>query len=132
MSADPIATRERGRDAARTPSTDAPDPELPVLRPLHPAVFADDHRRDGLAALDRRDVEALDPARHGGQREHGAQRLERVVVRGDVLVEARLVGDRGVARREVEQPALLAALRHHEPDAAPGCAGQPAFEHLGV
>ena len=99
---------------------------------LHPPVFADDHRRDGLAALDRRDVEALDAARHGRQRQHGAQRFERVVVRGDVLVEARLVGDLGVARREVEQPALLAALRHDEAHAAPGLRRQPALEQLGV
>ena len=78
--------------------------------PPHAAVFAHDHRRDGLAALDRRDVEALDAARHAGQGEHGAQRFERVVVGRGVLVEALLIGERGVARREVEQAALLAAL----------------------
>ena len=95
----------------------ASDPELPVLRPLHPAVFADHHRRDGLAALDRRDVEALDAARNRRQAQDDAQRFERVVVGGDGLVEARLVGDLRVARGEIEQPALLAALRHDEPDA---------------
>ena len=67
-----------------------------------------------------------------GQPEDDAQRLERVVVGGDVLVEARLVGDLRVARREVEQAALLAALRHDQAHAAPGLARQPALEHLGV
>ena len=100
------------RTASREPR--APDPELPIFRLLHPPVFAHDHRRDGLAALDRRDVEALDAARHRRQRQHGAQRLERVVVRGDVLVEPRLVGHLGVARGQVEQAALLAALRHDD------------------
>ena len=57
-----------------------PDPELPVLALLHPAVFAHHHRRDGLAALDRRDVEALDAARQRRQAQHrrAASRARRI------------------------------------------------------
>ena len=96
---------------------------------LHPAVFADDHRRHGLAALDRRDVEALDAARQRRQAEDRAQRLERVVVGGGVLVEARAGRRAGVARRQIEQAALLAALRHDEPHAPAGARRQPRLEH---
>src|SRR5262249_52177075 len=51
-------------------ASSAPDAELPVLAFAHPAVFAHDHRRHRLAALDRRDVEALDAARQRRQREY--------------------------------------------------------------
>ena len=53
-------------------------------------------------------------------------------MRRDVLVEARLIRDLRVARRQVEQAALLAALRHDEPHPASGLRRQPAFEHLGL
>ena len=96
--------------SAATSSLASSDPELPVLGPLHPAVFADHHRRDGLAALDRGDVEALDASRNRRQVQDGAQCFERVVVGGDGLVEARLVGDLRVARGQIQQPALFAAL----------------------
>jgi len=46
-------------------------------------------------------------------------------VRRDVLVEARLIRDLGVARRQLEQPALLPAARDHEPDAASGLQSYP-------
>ena len=49
-----------------------PDPELPILALPHPAVFAHHHRRHRLAALDRRDVEALDAPRQRRQRQHRA------------------------------------------------------------
>ena len=39
---------------------------------------------------------------------------------GRAVAEVRLIRQRGIARRQVEQAALLAALRHHQPDAAPG------------
>ena len=102
--------RPRSRPDRRIGSPDlgaadpsASDSELAVFRPLHPPVFADHHRGDGLAALDRRDVETLDSARDRRQVEDQAERFERVVVGGDGLVEARLVRDLRVARREVEQ-----------------------------
>src|SRR5712691_10623282 len=41
----------------------AADPEFPVLALPHAPVFADNHRRDGLAALNRGDIEAIDAAR---------------------------------------------------------------------
>ena len=50
------------------------------------------------------------------------QRLERVVLRDVACVEARLVGERRVAVGQIDQPALLAALRHERC----GRAGRPA------
>ena len=60
-----------------------------------------------------------------GSAEHVLQRFERVVLRGRRLVEARLVGERGVAVRELDEAALLAALRHDDPHAPAGALGQP-------
>ena len=48
------------------------------------------------------------------------------------VAEVRLIGQRRVARRQVEQPALLAALRHDEPDAAAGALGQPGLDRLAL
>ena len=107
--------------------------ELPVLAPAHPAVFADDHRRHGLAALDRRDVEALDAPRQRRQRQHRAQRLERLVVRRGLRVEAASVGQRRVARRQIEQ-ALASRRAAARPDAhaVRPARAQPRFERLGL
>ena len=105
------------RPAYRVPTS---DPILPILAPLHPAVLADDHRRDGLAALNGRNVETVDAARNGGKIEDCAQRFERVVVGGDVLVESRLIADLRVSRREFEQTALLAAFGDQQTDPVPG------------
>ena len=112
--------------AASDPRTS--DPKLPILAPLHPAVLADHHRRDRLAPLDRGDVEAVDPARNGRQAEDGAQGFERVVVGGDGLVEARLIGHLRVARGEFEQAALFSALGHDEPDLMVAAIGQPRLQ----
>src|SRR5262249_50141994 len=111
-------------------ASSAPDAELSVLAFAHPAVFAHDHRRHRLAALARRDVEALDAARQRRQREYVLQRLERFVLRGLGLVEARLIGDAGVAVGEIDHPAFFAALRHHDADAPPGPCRQPRLERL--
>ncbi len=119
-------------ESSRAPSLQAPDPELPILPAPHPPVLADDHRRHGFAALNRRDVEALDAPRQRRQREHVLQRLERVVLRRLRLVEARLVGERGVAVGEIDEAALLAALRHDDPHAPAGALGQPALERLAL
>ena len=109
-----------GYATSHEPRTQAPNPKLPILPSPHPAVLAHHHRRHGLAALNRRDVEALDAARQRRQREDGLQRLERVVLRRGRLVEARAVRERGVARRQIHQAALLAALRHDDAHAAAG------------
>ena len=50
------------------------DPVLPVLSRPHPPVFAHDHRRHGLAALNRGDIEALNAPRQGSEREGGLKR----------------------------------------------------------
>src|SRR5262249_1703845 len=84
------------------------------------------------AALNRGDVEALDAARERGQREHMLQRFERVVLRGLRLVEARLVRDAGVSVREIDEAALLAALRHDDAHAASGAIGKPRLEGVAI
>ena len=99
-------------DPTATADSRAPSPRIRNFRYSDRFIRPSSHttiEATVSAALDRRDVEALDAARNGRQRQHRAQRFERVVVRGDVLVEARLIGDLRVARRQVEQPALLAA-----------------------
>ena len=48
------------------------------------------------------------------------------------LVEARLVRERGVAVREIDQAALLAALRHDDPHPAAGALRQPGLERLAL
>ncbi len=80
----------------------------------------------------RRDVEALDAARQRRQRQHRLQRLERVVLRRGRLVEAGLVGERRVAVREIDEAALLAALRHHDAHAPAGALRQPALERVAL
>ena len=55
-----------------------------------------------------------------GSAEHALQRLERVVLRRRRLVEPRLVRERGVAVRELHEPALLAALRDDDAHASAG------------
>src|SRR5262249_37703948 len=87
---------------------------------------------DGLAALDRRDVEALDPPRQRRQAEHVLQGFERVVLRGARLVEARLIRQPRVAVRQVDEAALLAALRDENLHAAPGAVAQPALQRVAL
>ena len=48
------------------------------------------------------------------------------------LVEARLIGERGVAVGEIDEAALLAALRHDDAHAAAGALRQPALERLAL
>ncbi len=98
----------------------ASDAEFSILAFAHASVFAHDHRRHGFAALNRRDVEALDSPRQRGQLQHRLQRLERVVLRGGRRVESRLIRERRIPRREVDQPSLLAALRDANVDFAAG------------
>ena len=90
----------------RASACERPGFELAVFAAPHPAVFADDHRRDRFAALDRRDVEALDPARKRRQRQHGAQRFERLEVRRDGFAEARLVGHCALRAARSSRPRL--------------------------
>ena len=60
-----------------------------------------------------------------GQVQHRPQRFERLVIRGRALAEARLVGQRGVSRREIDQAPLLAALRRQHLYTSPGADPQP-------
>ena len=46
------------------------------------------------------------------------------------MIEPRLVRQRGVAGREVDQAALLTALRHDDANPPPGPLRQPRFERL--
>src|SRR5215467_5024482 len=94
------------------PGSRTPNSELSVLAVLHPPVLAHDHRGDRFAALNSRDVEALDAPREYRQAQNGLQRVQRFVLRGRSLVEAPLVGQLRVAVREIDEPALLAALGH--------------------
>src|SRR5262245_31023563 len=95
----------------------AADSKLAILGTLHAAIFANDHGGDSLRALNGGNVEALDAPRDGRQTQHVTQRLQRVVVRGDVFVEASLVGHLRVPRCQVQQPPLFSTLRHDYPHA---------------
>ena len=106
------------------------DAELPVLALLHPSFHRDHHRRDRVTSLQRRDVETLDPARQTGQVQHGAERIERFERRPGALAELLLIGHRGVARRQVEQAALVPALRHLNRHLPPGAIRQPRFQRF--
>src|SRR5262249_1410492 len=56
--------------------------------------------------------------------------LERVVLGGPGLVEPGLVGERRVPVREIDEAALLAALRDDDLHPPPGPPGQPRLERL--
>ena len=105
------------------------------MRRLGAALFENDHRADGVLALDVRDVVALDPY---GQRRQLQPRLEvvqqrggplRVVIELDPHLSHRLGGIRG---RLLEQLALLAALRDPDRDGAAAALGQPLLDQLAV
>ena len=53
-------------------------------------------------------------------------------MRGDVFVEACLIGDLRIAIGQFEQAAFFAALRDHEPNTPPGFAREPSFEQFGI
>ena len=84
------ATLHRGRARLRALAARAETlhPKLPILAPLHPAVVADHHRTDGVASLNRGDVEALDPVRDARQGEHPLQLVERVGGDGGIFAVA--------------------------------------------
>ena len=90
---------------------DALDDEFAVIGILHLAFFPDDHGGDGFGALDVGDVEALDALGLFGKHEdvlHDG--LDDVCARlGDA--ETLIVGLLGVVADEVEQGALVSALR---------------------
>ena len=125
------ATAPRPTRAA-APAFPAADPELPVLRPLHPTVLADHHRRHGLAPLDRGDVEALDAPRRRRQPERLLERGEGRLLRPSVRAEARLVGEGRVAAGQVEQRPLVAAPGDGEAHAPAGARGEPVLDGVAL
>ena len=108
------------------------DAVLPVVALSHAPVLAHHHRGHGLAALNRRDVEALDPPRNGRQRQRGPQRFQRVVLRKARVDEPRLIRHLRIAIRQLDQAALLTTLRHQHLHPAPRAFGQPGFEQLAI
>ena len=127
-----LGARLRGDAIGQRRVLARPDPELAVFARLHPAVLADHHRGHRLAALERRDVEAVDAPRRGRQLQHEAQRLERVAGAGRRLAAPRLVGHPGVARRQLQQAALVAAARDDDPHPAARPRRQPVLDGRGV
>ena len=114
------------------PGPRTPDPELPVLPLRHPAVLADDQRGDRLAALQRRDVDALDPPRQRRQLQRLLQPLEGHCLGQPAVLVAGPIGELGVAGRQVDQAAAVAALRDDDADPAFGPRRQPLLHHVGV
>ncbi len=92
--------------------------ELAVGGFVHLAVFPDDHRRDGFGALDVRDVEALNAFGQLGEHERIGECFLDGFARGLEHAEALRVRLLGVLAGEVDEGALLAALRDGELDAA--------------
>ena len=84
------------------------------MRLLRYRVLEHDHRRDGGRALDRRDVEALDPDRQALEVQRLAELLERLHATGPSLLGGERRGferEAGVLLGELQQPPLLAAGR---------------------
>ena len=106
----------------------APDDEAAVLALAGQAVLEDHHRRDDLALLQVRDVEALDAQRRLVEPERLLDLLQREAARGQVAAAPGLVQRErllGVARDGLHQRPLVAALRHPQVDPAAAQAGQP-------
>ena len=106
--------------------------ELAVVGLLHRAVLPNDHRCDGLRALDVRDVEALDAPRQLGQHEQVLQRLLNCLLRGLQHTEALIVALLRVLADEVDERALLATLRRGDLYAMAGALGQQMTQRLAV
>src|SRR6266545_5530682 len=119
-------------DCPRKMTSDPLYPKFPVLRFLHPPVFAYDHRCHGLASLDRRDVEAFDAPGNGRQAEDGPKRFERIEMCRSVLVEARAVQQLGIPGGQFDERSLVAALRDEDLDAPAGARRQPLLHRLAV
>ena len=111
---------------------DGLDLELAVVGLLHRAVFPDDHGGDGFGALDVGDVEALDAAGEFFERERVLQRFLDGLHVGLHHAEALVVGLLGVEADEVDEGALLAALRGENLHAAGGSFGQQLGKNSAV
>ena len=109
--------------------------EAAVLRLVGLAGREDDHRGDGVLAMDGRDVEALDPHGRGVQGKRALQLEKRLVGTLVVVAGAQLVahqGMTGVVGRHLRQMGLLATLRHVDRDLAAAAAAQPLGDGIGV
>src|SRR5258707_6361749 len=96
---------------------DGLDDELPVVRFFHLAVFPDDHRCDGFRSLNVRDVETLDALWQLGKGERvlkGFLDGARVWLQN---AETLVVGLLGVSAGEIDEFALVSALRNGDVDA---------------
>ena len=91
---------------------DALDDELAIVGLLHLAVFPHHHRRHRFRALDMRDVEALDALGQLRQHERVLQSFLDRLGRRLHHAEALIVGLLGILPDQVDQRALVAALRH--------------------
>ena len=108
------------------------DLELAVVGLLHRAVFPDDHGGDGFGALDVGDVEALD-ALGGSARVRASCRASCDGLDAGLQdAEALVVGLLGVLADEVDEGALVAALRGGDFDACGRCARQSTSARSGA
>ena len=114
---------------------DGLDPEPPVLPRPRPALLEHHHAADRVAALEVRDVVALDPHRRPDEPQRRGELLERAERPALVgqpsggLARQRL---RRVPRGELHQLALLAPLRGADVDAGPTTLGEERLEVGGV
>src|SRR5664280_125277 len=86
--------------------------ELAVVGFLYLAVFPDHHRRDGFRALDMGDVEALNPLGQLRQHERVLQGFLDRFRRRLHDAEALIIRLLGILAHQVDQRALVAALRY--------------------
>src|SRR5580704_1408400 len=90
---------------------DGADDEFPVVRLFHLAVFPHHHRRDGLGALNVRDVETLDALGQFGQAERFLQFFLNLARVGLEHAEALVVRLLGIVARKIDQRTLVPTLR---------------------
>ena len=106
--------------------------ELAVVSLLHRALFPDDHGGNGLRALDVRDVEALNALWWLGQQQ---SILQRRLHRRDARLqdsEALVVRLLRVGADQVNQRALLPALRSSDLNLVPAALAQSVGQQLAV
>src|SRR5438093_5119493 len=129
-----VAACRRARAVALAPiwnrTSHPSDSILAIVAAPHTAVLAHHHRRNGPAALTGGDVEAFDAARKRGQRQDVLQRFQCIVLSGTRLVEPRLIRERRVPIPDIDETALLAALRHEDLHTASCARRQVLFDGL--
>src|SRR5262245_20710187 len=108
------------------------DDELAVVRLLHLAVFANDHPRDVLRALNVRDVKRLDPVRVRRQTQNILQFGQDLRPIGLDDPEALVETELGVLFDQVDHLALLAALRVEDLHATTALFAQHFFQSFAA